>query len=87
MLTLDQVFSMAGTQSVSLVRDGEIYYMVFNSKLNIITVEMMQQMSDVIDLVESSEGPGVLVTLSSSKIFCAGFDLKHWGSNPFNMDI
>ena len=87
MLTLDQVFSMAGTQSVALVRDGDIYYMVFNSKLNIITMEMMQQMSDVIDLVEKSEGPGVLVTLSSSKIFCAGFDLKHWGNNPFNMDI
>ena len=77
---------MAGTQSVSLVQDGEIFYMVMNSKLNIITMEMMFKMSEILDTVEKTKGPGVLVTLSSSKVFCAGFDLKAWNANPYNME-
>jgi enoyl-CoA hydratase/carnithine racemase len=87
MLTLDQVFSLAGTQPVALVVDGPIYYMIFNSKLNIITVEAMWKMNEILDTIEQSKGPAVLVTMSSSKVFCAGFDLKYWQANPMNMDI
>lgn len=43
---------MAGNQSAALIIDGEINYMVLNTKLNIITMEMMYKMSEIIDTVE-----------------------------------
>ena len=39
------------------------------------------------DKVENTKGKGVFVTVSSSpKIFCAGFDLKPWLKNYWNME-
>lgn len=75
MLTLDQVFASAGSQKIAHVRDGDIHYMVLNTKLNTISVEVMRKINEIIDTVEASEGSGVFVTLSTSKIFSAGFDL------------
>ena len=87
MLTLDEVFSKAGKESIAYIRDGDIHYMVLNTKVNAITVEVTDKMNEIIDTVESSKGRGVFVTLSSSKVFCAGFDLQHWNKNPINMHM
>ena len=41
----------------------------------------MLKMDQIIDTVENTEGPAVLVTISTGKAFSAGMDLKYWTIN------
>ena len=85
-LTTEQVFTKAGKEQIALVRDGLIFYMVLNTKLNMIDMNFINRMNQVLDEIESSDGPGVLVTIASGPtVFCSGFNLKFWAENPWNM--
>jgi enoyl-CoA hydratase/carnithine racemase len=65
---------------MALVTDKErnIHYIVLNTPYNIISIEFLEQYLELLDQVEkNTEGPGVLVTVSSGqKVFSAGMDLK-----------
>ena len=52
MLTLSKVFKKAGNQEVALVQDGSIYYMVLNTKYNLITYETIDKIEAILDQVE-----------------------------------
>ena len=86
-LSLKDIFIQAGKQDVALVQDGPIYYMVLNTKLNILSVKTFQKIFKVLESVEKSEGPAVLVTINSGdKVFSAGMDIKSWETNYFNQE-
>ena len=62
--------------------------MVLNTKLNMIDMDFIAKMNQVLDEVEASEGPAVLVTVASGPtVFCSGFNLKFWAANPWNMQF
>ena len=85
-LTLKEVFAKAGSDQISLVKDGHIFYMVLNTKLNMIDMNFIIKMNQILDEIENSEGPAVLVTVASGpSVFCSGFNLKFWAANPWNM--
>ena len=53
--------------------------MVLNTKMNMIDMNFIAKMNQVLDEVEASEGPAVLVTVASGpKVFSSGFNLKFW---------
>ena len=59
--------------------DAPIHYVVLNMKDYTFTVERMEQHCEILDKIRASEGPGVVVTVSSSpKIFSTGFNLEYW---------
>ena len=86
-LSLPEVFSLAGSKPVALVKDGPIFYMVFNTKLNMIDFEIIRLINEIIDDIEASEGEGVLITINSDKVFSAGFNLKFWEAKPKNKPL
>ena len=82
MLTLKEVFEKAGDQKVALVHDDPIYYMVLNTKLNIMSLDVVQKIIEIIEKVEATEGEAVFVTIGSgSKVFSSGFNAKIMMSN------
>ena len=79
MLPLSKIFGLAGKEDIALVQDGTIYYMVLNTKYNLITYDAIKKIEKILDTVEKTKGKGVFVTVSSSpKVFCAGFNIKPW---------
>ena len=86
MLTLNEVFKKAGDENVALVIDGPIHYMVLNTKLNIMSLQVVEKIISIIDKVEATEGEAVFVTINSgSKVFSAGFNAKIMMSNFQNI--
>ena len=57
---------------------GTIFYIVLNGKYNAVNRYVIQKFNQFIDVIESSKGPAVLVTVNSpkSKAFSAGFDFN-----------
>ena len=50
---------------------------MLNSKLNQLGPSFFEQANALLDQVEATKGPGILVVINSGKIFSAGLDLKH----------
>ena len=76
-LNLEKIFEKADkTKKVDLVTQGDILFLVLNTKLNILTTDVIQQILLILDQVEKIEGQKVLVTVSSGKVFSAGYNLK-----------
>ena len=71
-------------RKIDLIKDGPVYYMV----LNAISIEeqFMTEFEEVIATIEKSEAePSVLVSISTHKsIYCAGYNLPWFMSNPTN---
>jgi len=50
-----------------------------------INLDFCNRINAILDEVESSVGPSVMVTVASGpKVFSSGFDLKFWAKNPAN---
>ena len=82
---LQDIFNQAGKEPVALVKQGHVFYLVLNSKMNMINLEFCKRINQKLDEVEASEGPAVMVTIASGpKVFSSGFDLKFWAKNPAN---
>ena len=88
-LKLSEVFAQAGQKRVALVIDGPVHYLVLNTKVNAINPQFIKEFNACLDTLESlPEEPAILVMIGSGpKVFCAGFDLKHWAANPINSAI
>ena len=80
-LKLKEVFAKAGDQQIAHVADGHIHYMVLNTPFNMIDMEFIKTCNKIIDTVEASKGPAILVTIGSGKCFCSGFNLKMWAKS------
>jgi len=88
-LTLQQVFDKVNEQKdprLGLVKDGSIFYLVLNNGENTFNFEIIAKFNALLDEIEASTGPAVLVTIGTgTKRFSTGFDLKFWAkelSNP-----
>ena len=62
---MDELFSKV-SKDLELVKDGDINYLVMNAKDNKANLEWMEKFNDILDQVEKSKGPGVLVTIGTS---------------------
>ena len=61
------------------VFDAPIHYVVLNDGDNSFDLDKLNKLIKLYEEVESSTGPGVLVTISTSdKFFSTGFSLSYW---------
>ena len=78
-LSLQEVFAKAGKEELALVQDGNIYYVVLNTKVNVMTPHFIQKMHEFLDVLEKVEGDAVMVSIGSGpKTFSGGFQLTRW---------
>jgi enoyl-CoA hydratase/carnithine racemase len=85
-MNLKEVFAKAGSEPVALVKEGLVYYLVLNTKMNMLNLDFIARIDKKLDEVENSKGEAVLVTVASGpKVFSSGFDLKFWAKNPWNV--
>ena len=85
-LTLAQVIEQAGSQEVAYVADEPIHYLVLNRPDNTFTSDRLRKIDALLDQIEATEGPGILVTVGTGpKHFSTGYDLEDWVSTRENM--
>ena len=61
------------------VFDAPIHYVVLNRKDNNWNYERIGKYLAILDQIEATKGPGIMVTIGTGKkIFSSGFDLKFW---------
>ena len=86
-LTIAQLFEKAEAQTESdltaYVWVAPIHYIVLKQEDNTLTMEFMQEYLDILDKIEATTGPGVVVTIGmGEKSFSTGFDLPTWVAEP-----
>jgi Delta3-Delta2-enoyl-CoA isomerase len=64
------------TRPVILKQRGEVFYMLLNTKANTFTKDFVRAIHAALDQVEANDGPTALITLSLSKLFSGGIDLR-----------
>lgn len=62
---------------VILKQKGDVFYLLLNTKANAMTKDFVRAINAEIDKVEANEGPTSMVTVSLSKLFSGGLDLKY----------
>lgn len=89
-LSLEQVFEKVkadGDKELAYVFDDPVHYVVFNMKDFTFDLERVEQYIDILEEIDQSDGPGCMVTISTSpKIFSTGFSLPYWSqdvTHPF----
>ena len=81
-LTLQQVFAKAGKEEIAYVNDGVFHYVVFTRNDNTWNMKRIDHYLTILDQIEASEGPGVMVTIGTgAKHFSSGFDLNVWAAD------
>ena len=77
--TLAQVFATAGSEEIAYVHDAPFHYIVLTRKDNVWDNARIARYLAVLDQIEATEGPGVLVTIGTGvKHFSSGFNLPWW---------
>ena len=85
-LTLAEIFAKAGTNDMVYVYDAPVHYVVLNRKDNTWNMDTILQYDAILDQIEATEGPGVMVTIGTGKRhFSSGFDLPYWMADFNNM--
>ena len=65
-----------------------MHYIVLKGSEFTFDLQKIAKFDALLDKVENSEGPGVLVTVATSpRIYSTGFDLKFWALNEHNAFI
>lgn len=83
-LTIAQVVAKA-TEEISYVHDAPFHYIVLTRKDNTWDNQRIARYIEVLDQIEATKGPGVLVTIGSGpKHFSSGFDLPFWAKSFAN---
>lgn len=77
-LKLDQVVALA-TEEISYIHDAPFHYIVMTRKDNTWNNKRIARYIELLDQIEATKGPGVLVTIGTGpKHFSTGFDLPFW---------
>ena len=80
------MIEQAGNVPFAYVCDEPVHYVVLTRKDNVFNTELVKTYLALLDKIEATEGPGVMVTIGTgSKIFSTGFDLNFWASSYDNM--
>ena len=70
---------MPKDEYIGYVYDAPVHYIVLNSFEPTFTLERVEKYLSILDKIEASSGPGVMVTVGSGKRhFSTGFDLPYW---------
>jgi len=79
-LSLERVIEKAGNSlPISYVYEAPVHYIVLTRKDNTFDGDFIKEYMAVLDEIEATEGPGILVTLGTgAKNFSTGFDLDYW---------
>ena len=78
-LTLTQVAEKAGNEPLSYIFDAPVHYIVLNRRDNLFDYDFIVKYMAILDEIEATTGPGVLVTFGTgNKHFSTGFDLSWW---------
>jgi len=65
--------------AISYVYEAPIHYIILTRKDNTFDSDFIREYIAVLDMIETTEGPGILVTLGvGEKHFSTGFDLDFW---------
>ena len=65
------------------VYDAPIHYIVLIQDDNTVTIPWMEEYMALLDKIEATTGPGILVTIGvGKKHFSTGFDLPTWIGEP-----
>jgi enoyl-CoA hydratase/carnithine racemase len=56
---------------------GDVFYLILNTKANTFTKPFVRQIHAELDIIEANDGPTAMVTVSFSKMFSGGLDLKY----------
>ena len=68
------------------VYDAPVHYIVLSRKDNTWNLDRIAKFQAILDQIEATEGPGVLVTIGTGdKHFSTGFDLPFWDQSYDNM--
>ena len=68
---------------VGYVFDAPIHYVVLKRDDNQLTIPFFNELISVLDQIENTEGPGVLVTIGTGdRHFSTGFDMQKWVDEP-----
>ena len=71
---------------MTYVADGPIHYVVFTRKDNTWDDKRIVQYLAILDKIEESTGPGVMISIGTGKKhFSSGFDLPYWMAHFDNM--
>lgn len=86
-LSIEEVFARAKedtiSANISYVFDAPIHYIVLKRSDNTISMPWMEEFHAVLDRIEASKGPGVVVTIGTGKKnFSTGFDMMPWYKDP-----
>lgn len=63
--------------SVILKQKNDVFYLLLNTKANAFTKDFVRAIHAQVDKVEANDGPTAMVTVSLSKLFSGGLDLKY----------
>ena len=78
-LTLAQIAEQVGKKELAYVADAPFHYIVLNKPEFTFNMDRTNQYIELLDQIEATKGPGVLVTIGLGKRhFCTGFDLPYW---------
>ena len=84
-LSIQEVREKAGDQQIVMIRDGAIFYIVLNTKYNMIDFHIIEKYNSYLDEIERESGPAILVTVNSNqKCFSSGFNLMTMKEKKFN---
>ena len=88
-MSLEEVFKKAGTDQVSLVKDGKIFFLVLNRPFNLIDFDFINKVNQCLDEIENSKDEdAIMVTIGSgAKVFCSGFNLKILGKGDMHSTV
>ena len=85
-LSIAQVVEKVGREEIGYVYDEPFHYIVLTRADNTWNLDRTNAYLAVLDKIEASEGPGVMVTIGTGKRhFSSGFDLPFWMSKFENM--
>ena len=81
-LSLKTVLGLANLSSdpdLEYIYDAPIHYIVMKGDEFTFNAERIEKLCAILDKIESTEGPGILVSVAESpKIYSTGFDLQYW---------
>ena len=73
-------------EEMGYVFDAPFHYVVFTRNDNTWTVDRINAYLAILDKIEASTGPGVMVSIGTGpKHFSSGFDLPYWAASFANM--
>ena len=88
-MKLAEVFAQVNAQEdkeMGYVFDAPVHYIVLNRKDNTWTQSTITKYLAILDQIEASTGPGVMVTIGTgARHFSSGFSLPHWVKDKKNM--